>query len=119
MPGEAGTPARPAPTPPPAPEAPDPVEPAPPRSRAGLAAFLIAALLCFLVFLALLAAEIGTRRPLIGAGAELSELATKELGIVRAAAPPVIRKSRLCIVFPFQLQIDKRNDSAAPNLRPA
>ncbi|WP_304106747.1 phosphoenolpyruvate carboxylase [Mycolicibacterium bacteremicum] len=37
----------------------------------------------------LLAAEIGTRRPLIGPGAELSELAAKELGIVRAAARAV------------------------------
>ena len=38
---------------------------------------------------ALLAAEIGTRRPLIGPGAELSELAAKELGIVSAAARAV------------------------------
>lgn len=38
---------------------------------------------------ALLAAEIGTRRPLIGEGAELSELARKELGIVAAAARAV------------------------------
>lgn len=38
---------------------------------------------------ALLAAEIGTRRPLIGPGAGLSELATKELGIVGAAARAV------------------------------
>ncbi|BBX25916.1 phosphoenolpyruvate carboxylase [Mycolicibacterium alvei] len=37
----------------------------------------------------LLAAEIATRRPLIGAGAELSELARKELGIVGAAARAV------------------------------
>jgi len=37
----------------------------------------------------LLAAEIGTRRPLIGPGADLSELATKELGIVTAAARAV------------------------------
>ncbi|AHC25479.1 MULTISPECIES: phosphoenolpyruvate carboxylase [Mycobacteriaceae] len=37
----------------------------------------------------LLAAEIGTRRPLVGPGAELSELAAKELGIVRAAARAV------------------------------
>jgi phosphoenolpyruvate carboxylase len=38
---------------------------------------------------ALLAAEIATRRPLIGEGAELSELARKELGIVAAAARAV------------------------------
>lgn len=38
---------------------------------------------------ALLAAEIGTRRPLIGPGADLSELAAKELGIVAAAARAV------------------------------
>ena len=38
---------------------------------------------------ALLAAEIATRRPLIGEGAELSELAHKELGIVAAAARAV------------------------------
>ncbi|KAA0115804.1 phosphoenolpyruvate carboxylase [Mycolicibacterium sp. P9-22] len=38
---------------------------------------------------ALLAAEIGTRRPLIGPGADLSELAAKELGIVGAAARAV------------------------------
>jgi phosphoenolpyruvate carboxylase len=38
---------------------------------------------------ALLAAEIATRRPLIGPGAELSELARKELGIVAAAARAV------------------------------
>jgi hypothetical protein len=38
---------------------------------------------------------------------------------IQAAAPPVIRKSRLCIVFPFQLQIDNRNDNAAPARRPA
>ncbi|PEG55787.1 phosphoenolpyruvate carboxylase [Mycolicibacterium diernhoferi] len=38
---------------------------------------------------ALLAAEIGTRRPLIGPGAHLSELASKELGIVNAAARAV------------------------------
>jgi phosphoenolpyruvate carboxylase len=38
---------------------------------------------------ALLAAEIATRRPLIGEGAELSELAHKELGIVHAAARAV------------------------------
>ncbi|MGK2865685.1 MAG: phosphoenolpyruvate carboxylase, partial [Mycobacterium sp.] len=38
---------------------------------------------------ALLAKEIGTRRPLIGPGAELSELAAKELGIVSAAARAV------------------------------
>ncbi|MBI3227452.1 MAG: phosphoenolpyruvate carboxylase [Mycolicibacterium cosmeticum] len=38
---------------------------------------------------ALLAAEIATRRPLIGEGAELSELAHKELGIVVAAARAV------------------------------
>ncbi|TQK31940.1 phosphoenolpyruvate carboxylase [Arthrobacter sp. SLBN-53] len=37
----------------------------------------------------LLAAEIGTRRPLVGPGAELSDLAAKELGIVRAAARAV------------------------------
>jgi phosphoenolpyruvate carboxylase len=37
----------------------------------------------------LLAAELATRRPLIGAGAELSELAHKELGIVRAGARAV------------------------------
>ncbi|MDO3402405.1 phosphoenolpyruvate carboxylase [Mycolicibacterium neoaurum] len=37
----------------------------------------------------LLAAEIGTRRPLVGPGAGLSELAAKELGIVRAAARAV------------------------------
>ncbi|KRD20368.1 phosphoenolpyruvate carboxylase [Mycobacterium sp. Root265] len=37
----------------------------------------------------LLAAEIGTRRPLIGPGADLSELAAKELGIVGAAARAV------------------------------
>ncbi|WNG84464.1 phosphoenolpyruvate carboxylase [Mycobacterium sp. ITM-2016-00316] len=37
----------------------------------------------------LLAAEIGTRRPLIGPGADLSELAAKELGIVTAAARAV------------------------------
>ena len=37
----------------------------------------------------LLAAEIGTRRPLIGPGADLSELAAKELGIVAAAARAV------------------------------
>ncbi len=38
---------------------------------------------------ALLATEIGTRRPLIGPGAQLSELAAKELGIVKAAARAV------------------------------
>ncbi|MDV3124820.1 phosphoenolpyruvate carboxylase [Mycobacterium sp. 21AC1] len=38
---------------------------------------------------ALLAAEIATRRPLIGGGAELSELARKELEIVSAAAHAV------------------------------
>ena len=38
---------------------------------------------------ALLADEIGTRRPLIGPDAELSELASKELGIVHAAARAV------------------------------
>ncbi|WP_395306753.1 phosphoenolpyruvate carboxylase [Mycobacterium sp. AMU20-3851] len=38
---------------------------------------------------ALLATEIGTRRPLIGPGAHLSELASKELGIVHAAARAV------------------------------
>lgn len=38
---------------------------------------------------ALLAKEIGTRRPLIGPGADLSELAAKELGIVAAAARAV------------------------------
>lgn len=38
---------------------------------------------------ALLAAEVGTRRPLIGPGADLSELAAKELGIVAAAARAV------------------------------
>ncbi len=38
---------------------------------------------------ALLAAEMGTRRPLIGPGAHLSELASKELGIVNAAARAV------------------------------
>lgn len=38
---------------------------------------------------ALLAAEIGTRRPLIGPGANLSELAGKELGIMGAAARAV------------------------------
>lgn len=38
---------------------------------------------------ALLATEIATRRPLIGEGAELSELARKELGIVAAAARAV------------------------------
>ncbi|MHC9292700.1 phosphoenolpyruvate carboxylase [Mycobacterium sp. LTG2003] len=37
----------------------------------------------------LLAGEISTRRPLIGEGAELSELARKELGIVGAAARAV------------------------------
>lgn len=37
----------------------------------------------------LLANEIGTRRPLIGPGADLSELAAKELGIVAAAARAV------------------------------
>ncbi|MHA3022149.1 phosphoenolpyruvate carboxylase [Mycobacterium sp. BMJ-28] len=37
----------------------------------------------------LLAAEIATRRPLVGAGADLSELARKELGIVAAAARAV------------------------------
>ncbi len=37
----------------------------------------------------LLVTELSTRRPLIGDGAELSELATKELGIVRAAARAV------------------------------
>jgi phosphoenolpyruvate carboxylase len=37
----------------------------------------------------LLAGELTTRRPLIRDGAELSELATKELGIVRAAARAV------------------------------
>jgi phosphoenolpyruvate carboxylase len=33
----------------------------------------------------LLAAELGTRRPLLGPGAHLSDLATKELGVLRAA----------------------------------
>lgn len=37
----------------------------------------------------LLVTELSTRRPLIGESAELSELATKELGIVRAAARAV------------------------------
>jgi phosphoenolpyruvate carboxylase len=37
----------------------------------------------------LLAAEVATRRPLIGEGAQLSELARKELGIVAAAARAV------------------------------
>ena len=37
----------------------------------------------------LLAAELGTRRPLVRDGAELSELATKELGICAAAARAV------------------------------
>lgn len=37
----------------------------------------------------ILAAELGTRRPLIGPGAELSELARKELDIVAAAARAV------------------------------
>lgn len=37
----------------------------------------------------ILAAELGTRRPLIGAGADLSELARKELDIVKAAARAV------------------------------
>ncbi|MGK2879804.1 MAG: phosphoenolpyruvate carboxylase [Mycobacterium sp.] len=38
----------------------------------------------------LLVAELSTRRPLIGEGAQLSELAQKELGIVRAAARAVL-----------------------------
>ena len=38
---------------------------------------------------ALLAGELGTRRPLVGEHAQLSELARKELGIVRAAARAV------------------------------
>lgn len=38
---------------------------------------------------ALLVAELGTRRPLVGEHAELSELAAKELGIVRAATRAV------------------------------
>ena len=41
----------------------------------------------------LLIAELGTRRPLIGDGAELSELARKELDIVIAAAPAPSRCS--------------------------
>ncbi|OUZ05138.1 Phosphoenolpyruvate carboxylase [Mycobacterium avium subsp. paratuberculosis] len=39
----------------------------------------------------LLAAELGTRRPLVGDRAELSELADKELGVVRAAAHAIRR----------------------------
>lgn len=39
----------------------------------------------------LLAAELGTRRPLVGDGAQLSELARSELGVVRAAAQAVER----------------------------
>ncbi|OBH47631.1 phosphoenolpyruvate carboxylase [Mycobacterium mantenii] len=39
----------------------------------------------------LLAAELGTRRPLVGDRAELSELAHKELGVVRAAAHAIKR----------------------------
>ena len=39
----------------------------------------------------LLAAELGTRRPLVGDGAQLSDLARGELGVVRAAAQAVER----------------------------
>lgn len=39
----------------------------------------------------LLAAELGTRRPLVGEGAELSELARTELGVVRATARAISR----------------------------
>jgi phosphoenolpyruvate carboxylase len=39
----------------------------------------------------LLAAELGTRRPLVGDGAKLSDLARGELGVVRAAAQAVKR----------------------------
>ena len=39
----------------------------------------------------LLAAELGTRRPLVGEGAQLSDLARGELGVVRAAADAVKR----------------------------
>jgi phosphoenolpyruvate carboxylase len=39
----------------------------------------------------LLAAELGTRRPLVGDGAQLSDLARSELGVVRAAAKAVER----------------------------
>ncbi|WP_406815998.1 phosphoenolpyruvate carboxylase [Mycobacterium sp. M23085] len=39
----------------------------------------------------MLAAELGTRRPLVGDRAELSELARKELGVMRAAAHAIQR----------------------------